>query len=365
MDRDETPGNSRNKWTPKRPCPRAAPNGGRRTRRRNSNSSTSSSTSGWARWRPSCRKRSAQQNTEIVKLNKLVATFQGAERQFQETNEAAIAKAKDTYRKYEAYLENAEDAVVFAWTFALGTLDLIDHVFESLIRESETDLAVFFRRDLSEEADAKRKAAIDKLSKSEFLRKRKLFLDIGRLASLRDELDFKEKQAKFDRLAELIAQGTAAKTAPIIRVLPAQELASMNSGSAQAENREGPSKSVRGTGEDFVASNLALLTQNIIAAKQMVESHPHANVDHDILRELIARTNDFLLALQSQFFSFQGTGEGEEGGRDGGEAPLFSAETLEKALARIGALEKAEIERLVEVRARNDRLRAMQAHLKQ
>jgi hypothetical protein len=302
-------------------------------------------------------------------MSKQVTLFQAAEKNYQESMESTIAKARDTYRKYDAYLENAEDAVLFAWTFALGTLDLIDHIFESLIRESETDLTAFFRKDINEEADNKRKNSIEKLAKSEFLKKKRLFLEIERLLSIKEELDFRDKQAKFDRLATLIAQGTQPRSAiNIIRPLPAQEPASMNSGSHQADLKELPNKNGNKANDSFVQSNLTMLTQNIIAAKQMIDNHPNANVEQDVLRELIARTNEFITSIQNYFFNLKTTGsfiDDSDSGKDGTETPLFSMENLERALARIGALEKVEIERLMDLRNKNERLRGVQAHIKQ
>lgn len=301
-------------------------------------------------------------------MTRQVALFQSAEKTFQESMEATIAKARETYRKYDAYLENAEDALFFAWTFALGTLDLIDHIFESLIRESETDLAAFFRKDINEEADSKRKNSIEKLARSEFLKKKKLFLEVERLPSVKEELDLRDKQAKFDRLAALIAQGTAPRPAGSnLRPMPVPELASMNSGSAQADIKEPAVQKSNKAGDSFLQNTLTTLTHNIITAKQLIDGHPNANVDQEVLRELIARTNEFVASLQNYFFNFKAGSslDDSDSGREGTETPLFSAENLERALARIGALEKVEIERLMDLRNKNERLRGVQAHIKQ
>lgn len=303
-------------------------------------------------------------NAEVAKLNRRIESFAAAEAKYNDSLESTIAKAKETYRKYDAYLENAEDAINYAWFFALGTLDLMDHIFENLIRESPADLNGFFKREIDEEAEGQRKASIEKLSRSEFLRKKKLFLEIGKLAQLKDELDLKEKQAKFDRLQTLIAQGTQPRGPPLARPFPAQEPASQNSENNQ--EAQIPGKGGRGN-ESFVQNTLSTLTQNIISTKSLVDQNPTVSVDPEVLRELIGRTNEFIASIQNYFLGFKNTGsltdDDLDSQKEPGEQNLLSAENLERALAKIAALEQADLEKLMEVKSRNDRLRGVQQHL--
>lgn len=303
--------------------------------------------------------------SEISKLNRQIESFVVAEAKYNYSIESTIAKAKETYRKYDAYLENAEDAVNYAWFFALGTLDLMDHIFENLIRESPTDLNGFFRKEIDEEAESQRKASIEKLSKSEFLKKKKLFLEISKLAQLKDELDLKEKQAKFDRLQTLIGQGTQPRPVNVVRPFPNQEPVSHNSENNQEAQNAGKS-GARGN-ESFVQNTLSMLTQNIISTKNMIDQNPNINVDPDVLRELIGRTNEFIASIQNYFFNLKNTGsfidDELEIPKEGMDQNLLSMENLERALAKIGALEKVGLEKLMEVKSRNDRLRGVQQHL--
>lgn len=293
--------------------------------------------------------------------------YQSAEKKFSETLDSTINKAKETYRKYDAYLESAEEAINFSWTFALATLDLIDHIFENLIREADTDLTAFFKQGFNEETDAKRKAAIDKLVKSEFLKKKKLFLDLARLPALRDELDLKEKQVKFDKLASLVAHGTQPRIPiTVIKPGPNQEPPSLNSESNLPDNKEGPSKNNGGKiNESFIHSNLTILTQNIINSKNMIENNPNVQVDPELLRELIQRTNEFISSIQNYFFNLKASFIEEDlNPPDANDPSMYDMENLEKTLTRLTALEKVELEKLVEIKQKSDRLRGVHQHVR-
>ena len=283
--------------------------------------------------------------------------------------EATIGKAKDTYKKYDSYLENAEDAVYFAWSFALVSVDLIDQTFENLIRESQFDFQNHFKKQNSEEIEFKRKNSIEKIAKSEFLKKKKLFTDIGKIVNLKEDLQMKDAQAKFDKIQSLLLQSTHSKLAHVnLKLSHPEELVSINSGSNQvSELKEPASKSYLKERDSFLQQNLCILSQNMVNTKSLLEGNPNVNLEPEVLADLITKTNEFIGSIQSYLFNLKNWGssidEDFENLPETVETHLFSLENLERAIAKVRVIEQAELVKLMELKNKNDDLRGVQAHV--
>ena len=87
-------------------------------------------------------------------------------------------QAKSTYKKYEDYLDNADDLLRYSLKLTAKTNELIPSVMEHALLGTDLNFREFFRESSEEEVLTKINYILDKFTKSSFFKKKKLFNDI-------------------------------------------------------------------------------------------------------------------------------------------------------------------------------------------
>ena len=247
---------------------------------------------------------------------------------------------------------------------------MIEQVFENLIINSEFDFVGFFKKDVNEEVENKLRKSIEKLSKSEFLKKRKLFIDVGKIINLKTDIDLREKQIKFDKLLSNLIISSQPKVVTHIHknIKPDANVSANSESNIPSDLKEALSRSAQKINESFVHQNLTALTQNMITARSMIDNNPNINLEPDLVKELIAKTNEFISSIQGYFFNFKNYGsftdDESETNQDHFGSNVFSSENLEKVIAKLMNLEKHEMDKFLEIRNINERLKSLSAHIK-
>lgn len=301
---------------------------------------------------------------------KQLTKFQESESALKLNIDATIAKAKETYKKYDSFLENCEFVIDFLQVFGFKTIELVDTVFESFIREGEIDFSLFQKKLWTAEVEEKCRVAVEKLSKSDFLKKKKLFPDIAKVVSIANKIDWKEMQQKFDRLLSNLIQSSSTKFhIPALKIVKTEDPYSLNSESLHVSDQKDPiSKGGNKNSESFINQNLMMLAQSMQYTKNLIESSPGATLEPDIVRDLITKTNEFIHTIQTYFFSLKNCGsfidEEIDANNEKTEPPASLIENLEKALSKISSIEQMEFEKLLELKIKNEKLRGIQVHIR-
>lgn len=148
------------------------------------------------------KKRLVNKETIIKEIEKKISNSKLAESHYNDVLLKFTKQAKDQYLKYEAYLDNSEDLLNYTLTFFHKAIELVDKVIEGATVGSKIDFRSHFKLEGGVEIETNLKRILEKFTRSQFLTKKKLFLDIKKRMDLKSNLKLHEYKKKFDRFLD-------------------------------------------------------------------------------------------------------------------------------------------------------------------
>ena len=105
-------------------------------------------------------------------------------------------------KKYVKFLECSEDIINYLLYRNERTLELIETIVENVYMSNELDIKAFFKEDNLSEKIEILMVSINKLSSSEFLKRKKVYVDIKKKMHKLNSINYEQIQAKYQTLLE-------------------------------------------------------------------------------------------------------------------------------------------------------------------
>ncbi len=111
-------------------------------------------------------------------------------------------RAKKQYKKYESYLDNSEDLLNFCLENTKKALDLVPMLLENALLRNPFDVKKHVEESTSIEEKENVNSIVKKFSKSEFLLKKNLFVDVKTKMKINLGWEVEDIQTKYDRFLQ-------------------------------------------------------------------------------------------------------------------------------------------------------------------
>jgi len=136
--------------------------------------------------------------------------------QYESQLEVFTRQAKDQYKKYEDYLDGSYLLLKHMSEFGTDLVDTVENLLDNAILAKPMDFMLLQNGLVNEpgedgisitvcdsEAESVLRKTIERFANSEFLKRKKWFIDVKQLFSFRDNFPFKNIQTKYDKLIEV------------------------------------------------------------------------------------------------------------------------------------------------------------------
>ena len=291
-------------------------------------------------------------------------------------------QAKDQYKKYEDYLDGSYLLLKHMSEFGTALVDTVENMLDNAILSKPMDLSFPGSGGQNEageesvsiavrdsEAESVLRRVIERFASSEFLKRKKLFMDVKQLFNFRDNFPFKNIQTKYDKLIEVTGK-------PIEKTL------------LSAENLPNPTFD-KGFESKMDSESMETKDENInvlvyATCKQLdqlqasLQSNFTFSMDVDTFRDLTAKLKEVTEVVSDYCCKFkdamkptktslsknhQHTINNNLATSSNQITPDINEEVLE--LKRmVVEIEKLEYGRLLELREENNKLQIIQNHIK-
>ena len=279
-------------------------------------------------------------------------------------------QAKDQYRKYEEYLEGAEDVALYAAVHARRALGLLEASLDGALLGSPFALADF--RDPEEsreggpELEARARAVLGRFAGSDFLKRKKLFLNLKQRLDFRERPRAKEMQYKYDRLLEIVTRdqaGAPGKKPERNRNITETLLVFTE----DAQNRSVSNQESQEARDENISHLLLRTGCGLGQLRDAFRANAAFSADADSLKDLFGHLNELVDAVSGYCFSFKDGLARAVHFSDKARAPAHPSifnEQLEGLKRHILEVERLEYARLHDLRDKNDKLSIIQDHIK-
>jgi len=311
-------------------------------------------------------------------LIKKLGTSNDLTKQFNEKLEVFAKQAKEQYRKYDSYLDNAEELLNYTAVIANQAFEIIDAIFSNAILAVEFDFASTFKSDHSVETDTKIKKIIEKFSKSEFLKKKKLFLDLPKKVGFKEKFNIKEVQQKYDKFLGQVKQNQQSTQRSLGQATRQNFLTDVYSliadggGNVMQIETPSPGRSLNTKElESCVYQHLVGLVHGLISTKGLLESHPNYVIEPEILKELMIRVSDLMDTFKAHFIKLKNNIniDDEYTQKADPDVALIEAEfaglnaEISRLHSKISDIEQLEYSKLLDLREENNKLLIVRNHI--
>ena len=309
---------------------------------------------------------------------KKLGTSNDLTKQFNEKLEVFVKQAKEQYRKYDSYLDNAEELLNYTAVIANQAFEIIDAIFSNAILAVEFDFASTFKSDHSVETDTKIKKIIEKFSKSEFLKKKKLFLDLPKKVGFKEKFNIKEVQQKYDKFLGQVKQNQQSTQRSLGQATRQNFLTDVYSliadggGNVMQIETPSPGRSLNTKElESCVYQHLVGLVHGLISTKGLLESHPNYVIEPEILKELMIRVSDLMDTFKAHFIKLKNNIniDDEYTQKADPDVALIEAEfaglnaEISRLHSKISDIEQLEYSKLLDLREENNKLLIVRNHI--
>lgn len=309
---------------------------------------------------------------------KKLGTSNDLTKQFNEKLEVFAKQAKEQYRKYDSYLDNAEELLNYTAVIANQAFEIIDAIFSNAILAVEFDFASTFKSDHSVETDTKIKKIIEKFSKSEFLKKKKLFLDLPKKVGFKEKFNIKEVQQKYDKFLGQVKQNQQSTQRSLGQATRQNFLTDVYSliadggGNVMQIETPSPGRSLNTKElESCVYQHLVGLVHGLISTKGLLESHPNYVIEPEILKELMIRVSDLMDTFKAHFIKLKNNIniDDEYTQKADPDVALIEAEfaglnaEISRLHSKISDIEQLEYSKLLDLREENNKLLIVRNHI--
>ncbi len=232
--------------------------------------------------------------------------------------------------------------------------------------------------DQSVETETKIKKIIEKFSKSDFLKKKKLFLDLPKKISFKEKFNIKEVQQKYDKFLAQVKQTQTSTHRSMSQSTRQNFLSDVFSlladagGNAMHVEAPSPIRSLNVKElEGCVYQHLVGLVHGLISTKTLLDNHPNYVIEPDILKELMLKVSDLMDTFKAHFVKLKNNLSLDEESTPKSESDAFLIETefanlnseISRLHSKIADIEKLEYLKLLELREENNKLLIVRNHI--
>lgn len=269
-------------------------------------------------------------------------------------------QAKDQSRKYEEYLEGANELLTFSHEFSSRMIDMLDLVLDRLCCRNPCNLEDFWGFGIDEVAPLK---IVDRFEASEFLKRKKLFLNPRSFILTKDKLKLPILQEKVNRVLHLVQSNVSAGTK--------HASADVDEADIGAEEQSETSLFARESLETKDDSINAQIVRTARGAEQLVpllNRQTGQTIDNELLRKLMKTLREVTDGALIYYKKVKGDilqsleMAGHLTGPD--NATKGPSDEILELRQRVLEAEKLEYAKLLELREENSKLGIIQNHIK-
>ena len=274
-----------------------------------------------------------EREVDIRSMTKKLKNQEELETHYRNMLENFTKQAKDQYKKYENYIDSAEDLLNYALQYLSCMSEAAHGALDAMLLGSKVDLAAYFDYENKVTSENNVKAVIDRFSRSQFLNKKKLFVDVKKKMAFKPGFRLQELEEKCEKMME------------------------------EAPKKQQPLKSISLVTDDvmkdemFEASYYKLI-EHMNKFREMLADGLYPNFSADALSELLSAVT----ALSDELYKYLNRFKTSMGGN---ETPVetFNAD-IDSIKKTLDNLEKLEYNKLIELREKNNKLQIIQNHIK-
>lgn len=273
-----------------------------------------------------------ERDVDIRSMTKRLKNQEDMENHYRGVLENFTKQAKDQYKKYENYLDNAEDLLNYSLTYFDCLHEMIQGSLDAILLDNKIDLNCYFDYENKTTVENNIRSIVDRFSKSQFLSKKKLFMDIKKKMNLKSNVKLTEITDKCQRLLEETPKQKPQKSVSLVT----------------DDNMR----------EEMFESAYYKLIEDMNRFKDMLSEGLYPNFSAVALSELLNSVN----ALSEELYKYLNRFKASMGGSDTSvESFNVDIDAIKKQLDN---LEKLEYSKLIELREKNNKLQIIQNHIK-
>lgn len=269
-------------------------------------------------------------------------------------------QSTDQYKRYEVYLKNSEELLNYCLIFFNRSAELNHKIIDCGFLRSKIDFQEHFSEEGKLKPNSAVNTAIDKFSRSQFLAKRKMFINIKKRMNLRAILKIEDLERKYSKfLNEELEKDLTSPNKYI--PMPSHE---RNDLSITKERSFNISLNGQKTKEEPKGSCKRVVSEIKAAMDKMQENDKWFNKES--LFDIIKSVDDFVSTIQTCLTKFKNALRQKT--KETGKEERFDASVLNKDIERIkrelNEIEKLEYQKLENLRSQNNKLSIIQNHIK-
>lgn len=273
-----------------------------------------------------------ERDVDVRAMTKKLRNQEEQDTHYKSVLENFTKQAKEQYKKYENYLDNAEDLLNYVLQNYECVVEMAHGAMDSVLLGNKVELGAYFDYENKAAVDTNVKAVIDRFSRSQFLAKKKLFVDIKKRLSLKSSARIQELQDKCEKMME---ESTKVKQPKSIIF-------------AIDDNMK----------DEAFENTYYKLIEHIDKFREMLNDSLYPTFSAAALNELLTCVNGLsedLLKYLNKFKTSMG----------GSDTPVetFNAD-IDSIKRTLDNLEKLEYGKLIELREKNNKLQIIQNHIK-
>ena len=274
-----------------------------------------------------------EKEVDIRSMTKKLKNQDELESHYRGVLENFTKQAKEQYRKYENYLDNAEDLLDYALTYFNCLHEMVEGTLDAVLLEGKVELSGYFNYENKAAAENNVKTIVERFSKSQFLNKKKLFVDIKKRMNLKSVLKLSEMQDKFEKLLE---EG------------PKQKQYAKSVSIGAEENMR----------DELFEASYYKLREHMERFREMLAEGLYPDFGAAAISELLGSIN----RLSDELYKYLDRFKKELGGES--SSPETFNTDVEALRKQLDGLEKLEYGKLIELREKNNKLQIIQNHIK-
>lgn len=275
-----------------------------------------------------------EREVDIRSMTKKLKNQEELETHYRGMLENFTKQAKDQYKKYENYLDNAEDLLNYTLEYLSCMGEAAHGALDAMLLGNKVELSPFFDYENKATTENNVKAVIDRFSRSQFLNKKKLFVDIKKKLAFKPNFRLTELEEKCEKMME---------EAPKKQQQPLKSISLVTDDAMKDEM--------------FEASYYKLI-DHMNKFREMLADGLYPNFSAAALSELLKAVN----ALSEELYKYLNRFKTSMGGNDT-PVETFNAD-IDSIKKTLDNLEKLEYSKLIELREKNNKLQIIQNHIK-
>jgi len=269
---------------------------------------------------------------EIRTLSKRIKNQDESEKNHKLMLENFTKQAKDQYKKYENYLDCAEDLLNYTLIYFKCLHDMIHATLDSALLDNKVNLNSYFDYENKTAIENNVKTIIERFSKSQFLEKKKLFVDIKKKINIKGILKLAEISEKVEKFRDDAPKQKQPKSVSI-----------------------GVDDNPR---DEFFEISYHQLIECMNKFKEVLVDGLYTNFNEDALSNILTSTS----SLGEELFKYLNRFKKDLGGEPS-NIQTFNSD-IDALKKQFDNLEKLEYNKLIDLREKNNKLQIIQNHIK-